>query len=415
LYIVFQSSALLAVYAYIATMACQWSADKELDDMTECSICTEVFTDPRVLPCVHTFCLKCLMNYGKDRQVPGDVLPCPLCRKVFTIPDDGLSGIQKNFFMEKLIRVRKLSALQEAHQITCDICSSDESRANNESAKPASVYCVQCRQNYCDQCSQHHKRMRSSSSHTQVGIDEEDLTEILISISPAMCKQHRNEEIKVFCQDCKVAVCKMCYITSHETHGCSDIETLSRDLRKLVVTDTDKISEGIQKTGEVLPCLEKEKKELIEHLTEVQVEINTAADKLIEAVQRDRAKLLSKVEMIKLKRLKLLETAKQEVEQHMTALESLKRYSETLLSSGTDCDVTRSANSLHDRAGELMTFDVVGHVANALPLLRVRFSSSQLLDNDDDDGNLVGTIDEGRLDARNVFYYCLSLKLPKVP
>ena len=35
-------------------MARQWSADKELDDMTECSICTEMFTDPRVLPCIHT-------------------------------------------------------------------------------------------------------------------------------------------------------------------------------------------------------------------------------------------------------------------------------------------------------------------------------------------------------------------------
>jgi len=67
-------------------MARKLLVDKELDDMTECSICTEVFTDPRVLPCIHTFCLKCLLNYGKDRQ-PGDHMPCPLCRKEFTIPD----------------------------------------------------------------------------------------------------------------------------------------------------------------------------------------------------------------------------------------------------------------------------------------------------------------------------------------
>ena len=103
----------------------QSSADAELDNMTKCSICTEVFTDPRVLPCIHTFCLKCLLNCGKDRQ-PGDRMPCPLCRKEFTIPDDGLSGTQKNFFMEKLLKVRKLSFGAETSYTLCDVCSSVE-------------------------------------------------------------------------------------------------------------------------------------------------------------------------------------------------------------------------------------------------------------------------------------------------
>jgi len=47
-------------------------------------------------------------------------MPCPMCRKGFTIPDDGLSGLQKNFFMEKLFDVRKLSAEQEAQHIPCE-------------------------------------------------------------------------------------------------------------------------------------------------------------------------------------------------------------------------------------------------------------------------------------------------------
>jgi len=40
-----------------------------------------------------------------------------------------------------------------------------------------------------------------------------------------------------------------------------------------------------------------------------------------------------------------VEMVKQEVEQHLTALESFRRYSETLLSSGMACDVTTSGNS----------------------------------------------------------------------
>jgi len=95
-------------------MARKLAVEKEVDDMTECPICTELFTDPRILPCIHTFCLKCLENYGKDRP-PGSDMSCPLCRKEFTIPDDGLSGIHKNFFMEKLLHARKLLVGEEAH------------------------------------------------------------------------------------------------------------------------------------------------------------------------------------------------------------------------------------------------------------------------------------------------------------
>jgi len=307
-------------------MACQ-SADKELDDMTECSVCKEVFTDPRGLPCIHTFCVDCLLNCGKDRQ-PGDRMPCPLCRKEFTIPSDGLSGTQKNFFMKKLIHIRKLSAGQQERK--------------------------------------------------------------------KMCKEHKGKEMDVFCRDCKVAACVMCVITSHKTHDCLDIEKVLEDLRELIVSDTYKVSELWKKSEDVLQRLEKKKNDVIKHLAGIEDEINTTADKLIAANRRDKVKLLSEVKSIKLKRVKQVETVKQEVEQHMTALESFKKDSETLLSSGTAYDVTMSAN--HDRADELMKlwFDVIGDVDSSLPPLNVTFTSSTPLVRRD--RNLVGTIaNEGQL------------------
>lgn len=320
-------------------------------------------------------------------------MPCPLCRKEFTIPVDGLSGMQKNFFMDKLLHARKLSAGQGSQDIIpCDVCSGDEASAG-ETVKPASMYCVQCQQNYCEQCSLYHRKLKFSSSHTLMSIGKESASpQLICKIFPAMCEQHKNEEIKVFCQECKVAICIMCFIKSHKTHDCSDIEEVSDNLRSLVVTDMDKVTDFLKKTEELLPRLEKGKNDVIKHLAGIEDEINTAAGKLIAAIQRDKVKLLSEVQTIKLKRVKQLETVKQEVEQHMTALESFKRYSETLLSSGTACDVTRSANSLHDRADELMKFDVIGHVDSSLPPVNVTFASSTLLDRDD--RNLVGTITE---------------------
>jgi len=215
-----------------------------------------------------------------------------------------------------------------------------------------------------------------------------------------MCDHHKSEEIKVFCQECRVAICVMCFIKSHKTHECSDIEEVSDNLRGLVVIDTDKVTKCLKKTEELLPRIEKEKNDVIKHLADVEDEINTSAEKLIAAIQRDREKLISEVGSIRLKRVKQLETVKQEVEQHIMALESFKRYSETLLSSGTACDVTRSANSLHDRADELMKFDVISHVDSSLPPVNVTFTPSTLLDQDDK--NLIGNVaEEGQFNHIN--------------
>jgi len=81
----------------------------------------------------------------------------------------------------------------------------------------------------------------------------------------------------------------------------------------------------------------------------------------------------------------------------MTELESFMGYSGMLLNSGTACDVTRSAYSLHEQADELMKFDVIGHVDSSLPPVNVTFTSSTLLDTYD--RNLVGTVtEEGRME-----------------
>jgi len=97
---------------------------KQLDDIMECPICTEVYTDPRVLPCVHTYCLKCIREYSKDKQ-PGDKLACPLCRKEFTLPSSGLNDLPKNFYVANVLEVKKLSSIESKTSL-CDACGGCE-------------------------------------------------------------------------------------------------------------------------------------------------------------------------------------------------------------------------------------------------------------------------------------------------
>src|SRR6218665_299028 len=71
-------------------------AEDKLLEITECPICMSAFTDSRMLLCIHTFCFECLKHTTDATQKkPGDKMPCPLCRKEFIIPEDGMHGVQK--------------------------------------------------------------------------------------------------------------------------------------------------------------------------------------------------------------------------------------------------------------------------------------------------------------------------------
>src|SRR5688572_4712497 len=99
------------------------SAMKKLNDITECCICLETFTDPRMLPCIHTFCLHCLKDLtDKSNEESRNALSCPVCKNEFFIPDAGVLGIQKNFFMACLIEVRNALNQSKIAALSCDIC-----------------------------------------------------------------------------------------------------------------------------------------------------------------------------------------------------------------------------------------------------------------------------------------------------
>lgn len=65
-----------------------------------CGLCRRRYVDPAVLPCLHTFCRPCLDDY-----IPAESLSvaCPGCRQQSILPEEGVAGLQSNFFVLNLI------------------------------------------------------------------------------------------------------------------------------------------------------------------------------------------------------------------------------------------------------------------------------------------------------------------------
>src|SRR6218665_344681 len=127
----------------------------------ECCICVEIFTDPRILPCSHTFCVKCLTETGsRIKKGPGDQMSCPLCREEFTIPKDGFTGLEKNVFLDRNAKVAQFLKLLKQN-----VCDSNEGKCTS--------VCNACKQILCEECSTEHSKAHSQEAHNLVPFENQ--------------------------------------------------------------------------------------------------------------------------------------------------------------------------------------------------------------------------------------------------
>ena len=78
------------------------SIKQKLDQQLTCAICLETYRSPKGLPCMHSFCKKCihhLVDNGKRE------LQCPECRTIHSLPSSGVEGFPNNYGLVGILDV----------------------------------------------------------------------------------------------------------------------------------------------------------------------------------------------------------------------------------------------------------------------------------------------------------------------
>ena len=269
-----------------------------IKDVTTCPICLSDFTNPRSLPCLHSFCLQCLETHYKAKA-SGEKATCAMCREEFVLPGDGVHGLKHNFFLEGLVSAKKASACASISE-PCEVC-----RTHGDEQSEATSYCIDCRQKLCERCSRPHKAWRGGG-HQVVQLGEEVNVELLRK-SSSYCEQHRDETLKMYCMECQTNVCLMCFAVKHRQHECQEIEQVAQQFQQQMKSDVDQAAGRIAEISEGREAMEKARESFLGQITAMEQEVKQAGENLKRKVDLNVQSLLQTLKSLKVRlRRKLL-------------------------------------------------------------------------------------------------------------
>ena len=259
-------------------------------EMVQCSICLEALTDPRVLPCMHTFCLTCLKQCGQRRRA-GELFPCPLCRKQFKIPEGGLDELTKNFLMQTLIDMQKAGPTNQTIK-PCKDCL--EERGAFE------LYCIDCNTNPCLKCTKDHETKQSFKDHKTLRLSDDNLmSELGKSLNQIFCKAHSKERVRVFCFDCEQALCVRCQRKKHQSHRCGDVGEIEDVLHGLIRRRIDCSARFDVQHSSAEEQLVDKLRSFEEEVGVVRQKIQDQADTMKRCIDQHAMELLEKLDSMK--------------------------------------------------------------------------------------------------------------------
>ena len=306
------------------------------NDFLTCTICFEIFSDPKILSCLHTFCRNCLEKHLEKQNETHTSISCPLCRQLSPLPKGSVSDLKRNFYIQNLIEF-SLSTSSKFRDKKCTFCLmfGHENQAINQ--------CLTCRDFLCVKCSERHNFTRETLRHEVVSLD--DLTsgrynEKLRSRQEIPCAEHQDEVLKYFCHTCNVPVCRECLIFKHrQDHA---ILTPSEAIEKR----GGEIGKLLESLDRILTCLKSKQTALLEDngkidSTEHDISrlIQETVDMMVTKVQNEGQDAQNKLKAMFEEQRSEITKHKQDVENKMSLLDSSMSFCRKIISDGKDGEI----------------------------------------------------------------------------
>ena len=305
-----------------------------LHEEVSCSVCMSPFTDPKILPCFHTFCLHCLNELQRTSGKHGEIT-CPECRRKFQVPGSGYpKDLPANFRMNSLLDVMAIQKCNVAG-VKCGNC---------EKTSAQSFYCFKCCTFWCDDCIAAHNIIRANKDHRVLAIkdfQDQDIEDVLKR--PVFCQieHHESEELKFFCKNCENAICNTCAITLHEGHAKLLLQNVANERKSSLQSAMETQKEKALQMRNTITSLQSECNEIQEQVACVKKSAQSFIDNLMKVFEAKKQELFKEVEDKAQEVIERLVEQQSEVEYKLRRIETSIEETERFLKRSTNAEIVQ--------------------------------------------------------------------------
>ena len=290
----------------------------------KCAICLEYLRDPKLLPCLHSYCKRCLLGVKPN----GNQIKCPKCRSCHEIPNGGVEDFPADQVLANSLEMIEFQSNDDKKKaIPCNMCTEDD---------PATAHCSTCGNFLCDFCLKSHKRQVNYRSHKTISLDEVDKESIRSLDRPNHCDTHVGEVLKLYCKTCDKLICRDCTISDHRSHEYGFTSDQRPDVQKKVHESVQELVQKQKEFKEILSFIQILETSRETHSNSLEEDIKKAFDSYMDALSSQRKKLLESEKQAKDTDMKQIWAQKEFVETTLASLGSALRYTEQMSSCPSD-------------------------------------------------------------------------------
>ncbi|XP_048460114.1 E3 ubiquitin-protein ligase TRIM11-like [Rhincodon typus] len=284
-----------------------------LEEELTCQVCLEIYTEPVILSCKHSFCRGCLEAVWREAEA----YSCPQCRAAWA----DRPRLEKNFQLANI--VAGYLALEPRHGVVpCTYCT--------KKRRSALKSCLRCEVSMCSLHLRLHQENAVLKGHP--------LTEPTADMATAKCTQHQ-KLLEIYCKDDAACVCSLCaLIGSHKGHDLISISEAVKELRNNLGDQQEELRNKVKISQAALEDVKKEKQNALAAIKEKEINAEERYEALRRQIDDDERKAFEELDREKIQvtaeidaRILNIQNAAEEFEKSLTDLNNLSEKYDDIL------------------------------------------------------------------------------------
>ena len=350
----------------------------QLEENLQCTVCLEVLTDPRTLPCCHSFCKVCLegvvqtMRDKAPRGRPIREFPCPNCRATFILdPDKHVADMPRNHFICNMVKAT--AVLDRGIGVPC---------SHNCSQSYSVARCVTCEKFLCRECLTGHNNYRANNGHSVLTMEELSKPENRKKINDKMyCNKHSGMEIKVYCETCDQLICRDCMDFKHlkQGHSCVLVKDVANNYKELLASNGKAMEDALTEGNVFLQRLTLTTQQLDRDAENTKNKIaqrkEFVAKKVIEILDQKAESLCQKVDEIHKGKRANLDRQAEKTKLYVENIKTSVQFSKKLVDQGSEEEIISSQKMILDNENYLLA-KLEKYFKAPIPVAKLSYTSS---------------------------------------